>query len=101
MLISKVGASTSTDGPFISRSISGDPRLASGKLASISASGNDKSISPFGFFPFMPNLGRLKLGILKSRFPDGFSISISSFVSGRLMSASAFGFFPLKPNLGM
>jgi len=71
-------------------------------------------MSPFAFFPFIPNFGRLISGIFKSNFPDGFSISISRdgvsmsilasgrsiFASGKLASISALGFFPLNPNLG-
>jgi len=88
--------------------------LISTSGVSILASGSEISISPFGFFPFIPNFGKLKSGIFKSNLPDGFSISISRegastsisalgrsiFASGKLASISAFGFFPLNPNLG-
>jgi len=88
--------------------------LISASGVSIFASGSEVSTSPVGFFPFIPNFGKLKSGIFKSNLPDGFSISISrdgpsmsisplgrsTFASGKLASISAFGFFPLNPNLG-
>jgi len=139
--MSTFGLSISRDGPLTSRSAlgnepsmfpSGNLPFSSnlGKSTSISAfgpstftsrsgvfnlaSGNSTSRSAFGVFPLNPNLGKLKSGICKSKFPFGFSTLISRdgpsafksmsgvsiFASGKSTSRSAFGFFPLNPNLG-
>jgi len=106
--------SISKPGFSISISIDGASALTSRTGVSILASGNSTSMSAFGFFPLNPNLGKLISGICKSKFPFGFSTSISRdgpatltsrsgvsiLASGNSTSKSAFGFFPLNPNLG-